>query len=70
MKRKILNCSGEVSRDRDVTTAFSICPGSAGWPPIWPAATCVFCAWIALMVSMKSAVRPASRSGCAAEDPL
>ena len=46
------NSSGVVRRERAFTVAFSICPGGAGSAPIWPAATCVFCAWMAVMTSL------------------
>ena len=35
-----------------VTVALSIWPRAAGNPPIWPAATWVFCAWIAAITSL------------------
>src|SRR3546814_4212977 len=45
------NCWGVWSRDCAVTVALSICPGGIGCWPNWPAATSVFCAWIAEITS-------------------
>ncbi len=46
------NCSGVVSRERAVTVAFSIWPATAGSAPTCPAATCVFWACRAAVMSL------------------
>ena len=54
------NWSALVRREWAVTVAFSIWASAEGMAPIWPAATWVFCAWIALTTSAGTALTAAS----------